>query len=93
MYTITDFSPNIASSTNLWNPPGQDLSPMADTNHSNWPIPGIVKAVYCRELFSKGICQNPDVKSKVEKIVEPARPISPIHSFTSFIQYLSSKLF
>ena len=56
-------------------------------------MPGIVNAVYGLEAGFRGICQKPEVKSNVENIVDPARPISPMHSFTSFMQYLSSKEF
>ena len=38
---------------------------------------------------SIGICQKPEVRSMVVKIVELARPMSLMHSLTSFIEYLS----
>jgi hypothetical protein len=42
-------------------------------------MPGTVNAVRCLLFSSKGICQNPDVRSSVEKIVNPALPMSPMH--------------
>ena len=65
---------------------------MGPNVHSNCPKPGIEKAVKCLDCSSSGICQNPCVKSRVEKMVDPALPMSPIHSLTVFIEYLSSWL-
>ena len=35
------------------------------------------------------ICQNPEVRSMVVKMLEFARPMSLMHSLTSFMEYLS----
>ena len=35
------------------------------------------------------ICQKPEVKSRVEKIVNSALPMSPMHLLISFIEYVS----
>jgi hypothetical protein len=89
MYTMTLATPLSTVSINLWNEAGQPNKPIGDVTNSNCPTPGMVKAVNFLCLGSNGICQNPDVKSKVEKIVDPDRPISPMHSLISFIEYLS----
>ena len=61
---------------------------MGLTIHFYWPMPGTVKAVKCLDCLSKGICQNPDVRSRVVKIVDPDLPMSPLHSLMSFMEYL-----
>ena len=49
-------------------------------SHSNRPILPRVKAVNCFDSSAMGTCQNPDVKSKVEKWAEPTKlsRLSPI---------------
>ena len=46
-----------------------------------------MKAV--RSLSLIGICQKPEVRSMVVKMVELALPMSLMHSLTSFMEYLS----
>jgi hypothetical protein len=48
-----------------------------------------VKAVRFWDFSSSYICQKPDVRRSVEKIVEFALPMSPMHSVISFMEYLS----
>jgi hypothetical protein len=67
---------------------GHPSKPMGLVTHWNWPIPGTVKAVYGRAWGCKIICQKPAVRSMVLKIVLPDWPILPMHSLTSFIEYL-----
>ncbi len=62
---------------------------MGEVTHANCPFPGIVNAVSGCESLSSFICQNPDVKSSVEKMVEFALPMSPMHSVISCMLYLS----
>ena len=81
--------PLINFSIILWKDAGQPNSPIGLVIHSNCPLPGIVNAVLCASSGCRGICQKPDVRSSVVKIVELARPISPIHSLISFMLYLS----
>jgi len=50
----------------------------------------MVKAVRWLSSGCMGICQNPEVRSMVVKIVEPALPMSPMHSEMSFMEYLST---
>ena len=71
-----------------WNEAGQPRRPIGDVIHSNCPLSGIVKAVRWESSGCIGICQNPEVRSRVEKIVDPAWPLSPMHSLISFIEYL-----
>ena len=73
----------------LWKLAGQPSRPIGEVTHANCPLPGIVKAVRSWEFSWSFICQNPEVKSSVEKIVEFARPMSPMHSVISFMLYLS----
>ncbi len=75
-----------------WKLAGHPNNPIGDIVLLNCPIPGTVNAVKCLLFSSKGICQNPEVRSSVEKIVDPALPISPMHSLIFFIEYLSSWL-
>ncbi len=72
-----------------WKEAGYPSKPIGDVIQWNCPLPGIVKAVKGWDFSSNFICQNPDVRSKVEKILEFARPMSPIHSVISFMEYLS----
>ena len=83
----------MAISTSLWKLAGHPNSPIGLTIHSNCPMPGTVNAVKCLDCSSSGICQKPDVRSSVVKMVDPALPMSPMHSLMSFIEYLSSKEF
>jgi hypothetical protein len=47
----------------------------------------MVKAVNFWESSSSCICQKPEVRSKVVKMVELARPMLPMHSVISLIEY------
>jgi hypothetical protein len=47
-----------------------------------------VNAVSGYDSSSSFICQNPKVRSSVEKMDKFALPMSPIHSFISFMEYL-----
>ena len=76
-------------SINDWKLAGHPRSPIREVIHSNCLSPGIVKAVACLHCSSNGICQNPDVRSSVEKMVDLAWPMSPMHSLISFDEYLS----
>ena len=76
-------------SMSLWKLAGQPSRPIGDVIHWYWPCPGMVKAVRGCDFSSNCICQKPEVRSSVEKIVELALPMSPIHSVISFIEYLS----
>jgi hypothetical protein len=49
----------------------------------------MVKAVSGWDLSSSFICQNTEVRSRFEKMLEFALPMSLIHSVISFIEYLS----
>ncbi len=73
----------------LWKLAGQTNSPIGDVIQWNWPLPGMVKAVNFCESLSSCTCQNPEVRSKVVKIVELALPMLPMHSVISFIEYLA----
>jgi hypothetical protein len=55
----------------------------------NCPLPGIVKAVRRCDCLSSFIYQKPEVRSTVEKMLEFDRPMSPMHSVISFMEYLS----
>ncbi len=70
-----------------WKLTGQPRRPMGNVIHWYWPCPGIVKAVSDCDLSSSCILQNPEVRSNVEKIVEFACPMLPIHSVISFMEY------
>ncbi len=86
---ITFGVPCINFSFILWKDAGQPNSPIGLMIHSNCPLPGIVKAVLWASFGCRGICQKPDVRSRVVKIVEFALTMSPIHSLISFMLYLS----
>ena len=75
-------------SIKLWKLAGHPSKPIGEVIHSNCPSPWIVKAVAGFEFSSKSICQNPDVRSNVEKIVNLAQAMSPMHLLISFIEYL-----
>jgi hypothetical protein len=77
------------ASISRWKLAGQPSRPIGEVTQANWPLPGIVKAVRGCESSSNFICQNPEVRSRVEKMVEFARPMSPRHSVISFMLYLS----
>jgi len=77
------------ASMSRWKLAGQPSKPIGEVTHANWPFPGMVKAVRGCESSSNFICQKPEVKSSVEKMVEFALPMSPIHSVISFMLYLS----
>ena len=66
---------------------------MGDVIHSNWPRFLTVKAVRWLSSSWIGICQNPEVRSIVVKMLLPARPMSAMHSETSFMEYLSVLVF
>jgi hypothetical protein len=51
-------------------------------------MPGIVKAVRGCKSSPSCICQNLEDKLRVEKMLELALPMSPIHSVISFIDVL-----
>jgi len=53
------------------------------------PLPRIVKAVSGYDFSYSCICQNPEVRSNIKKMVEFALPTLPMHSGISFILYLS----
>jgi hypothetical protein len=72
-----------------WKEAGQPRSPIGDVIQWNWPFPGMVKAVSGCDCLYSFICQDPEVRSKVEKIRELARPMSPMHSVISFMEYFS----
>lgn len=63
-------------------------NPINIITHWNRPMLEMVKAVYWLLFGFSNICQKPEVRSVVEKIVLPDWPISPIHSLT-FMWYLS----
>ena len=92
MYTITFLRPCTTFSISRWKLDGAPSRPIGVVTHWNWPFPGTVKAVYGLDLGWSSSCQNPAVKSMVVKRVEPDLPISPMHSVTSFIEYLSTKV-
>jgi hypothetical protein len=72
---------------------GHPNRPIGDAFHSNCPKPGKVKVVSFRHSGFNIICQNPEVKSMVEKIEDPILPILSMHSWTSLIDYLSTCMF
>jgi hypothetical protein len=53
------------------------------------PLPRIVKAVSGYDSSYSCICQNPEVRSNIKKMVEFALPMLPMHSGISFILHLS----
>jgi len=57
--------------------------------HWYWPMPGTVNAVKGRHFGSSSICQNPAVRSRVEKMRLPERPILFMQPSMSCIEYLS----
>jgi hypothetical protein len=81
---VTEYSP-----MSHWKEAGHPRSPMGEVIQWNWPFPRIAKAVSGCDVSSNFICQNPKVRSSVEKIFEFAHPMSPIHSVISFMEYLS----
>ncbi len=78
-----------APSISHWKEAGHPSNPMGEVIQWNCSLPGIVKAVKGWYFLSNFICQNPEVRSKVDKILEFARPMSPMHSVISFMEYLS----
>ncbi len=76
-------------SMSRWKEAGQPSSPIGEVTQWNCPFPGIVKAVSGWDFSSSFICQNPEVRSRVEKMREFARPMSLMHSVISFIENLS----
>ena len=64
------------------------LGYLADT--SNCPCPGIENTVRYPDSSSSGICQKTCLRFKVENVVDPALPISPVHLLNVFIEYMSS---
>ena len=87
---MTFCSPCTTVSISCWNDEGYPRRPIGDVTHWNWPFPGTVKAMYGRDFGWRSICQKPSVRSIVVKRQLPERPISPMHSLTSFIKYLST---
>jgi hypothetical protein len=85
MFGMLQSSPSMSR----WILAGQPNSPVGDVIQWNWPLPGMVKAVSFCESSSNCICQNPEVRSSVVKMVESALLMSPMHSVISFIEYLS----
>ncbi len=75
-------------SISLWKLAGQPRRPIGDVIQWYWPCLGMVKAVRGCDFSSSCICQKPDVKSSVEKIVKLALSMSPMHSVISFIEFL-----
>jgi len=76
----------ITPSIKRWKLAGQPRSPMGEVIQWYCPFPGIVNAVSGWDFSSSCICQNPEVRSRVKKIIEFALPI---HSVISLIEYLS----
>ncbi len=72
-----------------WKLAGQPSRTIGDVIQWYCPWPEIANAVRCCDFSSSCICQNPDITSRVEKRVELALPMSPIHSVISFMEYLS----
>jgi hypothetical protein len=64
-------------------------SPIGEVTQWNCPVPSIVKAVSGWDFSFSFICQNPEVRSSIEKMLEFALPMSLMHSVISFIEYLS----
>ena len=79
-------------SISCWKDPGAPKSSIGDTFYLNCLIAGMVKAVYFWYSGLSIICQNLDVKLMVEKMVDPGHPILSMHSCTSLIEYLSTKV-
>ncbi len=55
-------------------------------------MPGTIKAVKGLDLGSRVISQNLVVGSRAVKTVDHAWPILAMHSCTSFVEYLSTKV-
>jgi len=72
-----------------WKLAGHPRRPIGEVTQWYCPLPGMVNAVRGWESSSNCICQKPEVRSRVEKMVEFARPMSPMHSVISFMLYLS----
>jgi len=62
---------------------------MGDVIQGNCPLPRIVKAIRGCDCSFNFICQNPEVRSSVKKILELALLMSLMHLVTSFMEYLS----
>ncbi len=77
----------ITPSIKRWKLAGQPRSPIGDVIQWYCPFPGIVNAVRGWDFSSRCICQNPEVRSRVEKIVEFALPMSPMHSVSLRIEF------
>ena len=92
MYTRTLSMPLTTDSMSRWKLAGQPSRPIGEVTHWYWPMPGTVKAVYGRHLGSSNICQNPAVRSSVEKMWLPDRPICPIQPSMSCMEYLSTNV-
>jgi hypothetical protein len=92
MHTMTLIKPFMAISTRFWNEAGNSKSPNGLMIHSNCLKPDTVKAVKCFDCSSRGICQNPEVRSRVANMLDHVCQMSQIHSFMSFMEYLSSWL-
>jgi hypothetical protein len=74
-------------SMSLWKLAGLPSKPMGEVIQWNCPLPGIVKAVSFCEASSSCICQNPEVRSSMVKMVEFALLMWLIHSVISFMEY------
>jgi hypothetical protein len=81
MYTVTFEILSINFSISLWKLAGHPSSPIGIINHPYCQRPGNVKAIFGTEFECRGICQNPDLRSSVKKIVDLARSMSPMHSW------------
>ena len=77
----------LASNTS-WKLAGHPSKPIGKVTHQNCPCPGTVKAVYGKLQGLSSICQNPAVRSNIEKIILTYLLISPTHSLSSLMQYL-----
>src|SRR5574343_567296 len=88
MYTITLLIPDTTVSIRRWKLLTQPICPIGLQTHWNCPAPFRVNAVKWRDLGCSTICQNPAVRSMVVKMTLPERPISLMHSLTSFMEYL-----
>ncbi len=81
--------PHSTPSMSLWKLAGHPSRPIDEVIQWNCPRLGIVNAVSGCDCSSSCICQNPEVRSKVENIVQLALTMSPMHSLISFMEYLS----
>jgi hypothetical protein len=79
----------IMPSMSRWKLVGQLRRIMGEVIHWYCPWPGIVNTVSGWDFSSSCICQKPNVRSSIEKIVEFEQPMSPMHSVISFKEYLS----